>query len=356
MSAPAPASSRMRREIGQIPAAVERIVATADRELSEVAAAIRRERPGWVMIAGRGTSDHAAIYAQYLLETHLGLPTGLAKPSVTTVYDAPVAWGGGLVLAISQSGQSPDIVAVVRAARAAGALTVAITNDARSPLATAAAWQLRCHAGRELAVPATKTYVAELAVVAALVAAVRPSSDLAEGLARLPDALRDTLSDTTRWLDGPGRMAVEDLAGADRALVVSRGYNLATAMELALKLKETVGLFAEAYSTADFAHGPLVLAQPDVPILAIRPNGPMGELVDATLANVAVHGGRVTVIGGSEAATGREGALALRSALPEALTPLQFIVPGQLLVEATAQRRGLSPDAPVGLGKVTRTR
>ena len=148
------------------------------------------------MIAGRGTSDHAAIYAQYLLETHLGLPTGLAKPSVTTVYDAPVAWGGGLVLAISQSGQSPDIVAVVRAARAAGALTVAITNDARSPLAAAAAWQLRCHAGRELAVPATKTYVAELAVVAALVAAVRPSSDLADGLARLPDALRDTLTDT----------------------------------------------------------------------------------------------------------------------------------------------------------------
>jgi glucosamine--fructose-6-phosphate aminotransferase (isomerizing) len=151
-------------------------------------------------------------------------------------------------------------------------------------------------------------------------------------------------------------MAVEDLAGADRALVVSRGYNLATAMELALKLKETVGLFADAYSTADFAHGPLVLAQPDVPIVAIRPDGPMGELVDATLANVAVHGGRVTVIGGSEAATGREGALALRSALPEALTPLQFIVPGQLLVEATAQRRGLSPDAPIGLGKVTRTR
>jgi len=247
-------------------------------------------------------------------------------------------------------------VAVVRAARAAGALTVAITNDARSPLAAAAAWQLRCHAGRELAVPATKTYVAELTVVAALVAAVRPSSDLADGLARLPDALRDTLADTTRWLDGPGRMAVQDLAGADRALVVSRGYNLATAMELALKLKETVGHFAEAYSTADFAHGPLVLAQPDVPILAIRPDGPMGELVDATLANVALHGGRVTVIGGSEAATGREGALALRSALPEALTPLQFIVPGQLLVEATAQRRGLSPDAPVGLGKVTRTR
>jgi glucosamine--fructose-6-phosphate aminotransferase (isomerizing) len=346
----------MRREIAQIPAAVERIVAAAGDELAAVATAVRREKPRWVMIAGRGTSDHAAIYAQYLLETHLGLPTGLAKPSVTTVYGAPVAWGGGLVLAISQSGQSPDIVAVVRAARAAGALTVAITNDSRSPLAAAADWQLRCHAGRELAVPATKTYVAELAVVAALVAAIRPSSELADGLVRLPDALRLTLARTRGWLAGPGRAAVDDLAAADRVLVVSRGYNLATAMELALKLKETVGLFAEAYSTADFAHGPLVLATPDVPILAIRPDGPMGDQVDATLAGVASRGGRVTVIGGPQAADGRERALALPSVLPEALTPLLFIVPGQLLVEATAQRRGISPDAPVGLGKVTRTR
>jgi len=357
MTAVAPAGSRMRREIGQIPAAVERIVSSADHELRDVADAIRREGPSWVMIAGRGTSDHAAVYAQYLIETHLGLPTGLVKPSVTTVYDAPVAWGGGLVLAISQSGQSPDIVAVVRAARAAGAMTVAITNDSRSPLADAAAWHLRCHAGRELAVPATKTYVAELAVVAALVAAIRPSSDLAEGLARLPDALRETLARTREWLAGSGRAAVEDLARADRALVVSRGYNLATAMEVALKLKETVGLFAEAYSTADFAHGPLVLAGPDVPILAIRPDGPMGDLVAATLASVAARGGRVTVIGGPQAALGHDGAaLALPSILPEALTPLLFVVPGQLLVEATALRRGMSPDAPIGLGKVTRTR
>jgi glucosamine--fructose-6-phosphate aminotransferase (isomerizing) len=346
----------MRREIGQIPATVERIVASGDGKLEAVADAIRRARPGWVTIAGRGTSDHAANYAQYLLETHLGLPTGLAKPSVTTVYDASVAWRGGLVLAISQSGQSPDIVAVVRAARAAGALTVAVTNDPRSPLAATAAWHLDCHAGRELAIPATKTYVAELAVVAALVAAIRPSADLANGLGALPRALRETLRHTGRWLEGPGRSAIADLAGADRALVVSRGYNLATAMELALKLKETVGLFAEAYSTADFAHGPRVLARRDVPILAIRPDGAMGAHVDDTLAGVAADGGRVTVIGGPEAAHGRPGSLALVSVLPEALTPLMFVVPGQLLVEATARERGLSPDAPVGLGKVTRTR
>jgi glucosamine--fructose-6-phosphate aminotransferase (isomerizing) len=345
----------MRREIEEIPAVVERVLASAPEELREVAAAVGRARPSWAMIAARGTSDHAAVYAQYLIETHLGLPTGLAKPSVTTVYGAPLAWSGGLLLAISQSGQSPDIVGVVEAARGAGALTVAITNEHPSPLAAAAEWHVPCHAGHELAIPATKTYVAELAVVASLVAAVRSSRELADGLAELPEALRAALALTDAWLAGPGGEVVRDLAAADRALLVSRGYNLATALELALKLKETCGLFAEAYSTADFAHGPLVLAQAAVPTIGIRPDGAMGVLVDESLAAVAVRGGRTTVVGGADAA-GIAGALSLPSTLPEALTPLQFVVPGQLLVEATAQARGISPDAPIGLGKVTRTR
>ncbi|MDQ4036512.1 MAG: SIS domain-containing protein [Chloroflexota bacterium] len=355
MAAIASTPTRMRREIAQIPSAVQRILAASPPELRAVAQAIRRHRPAWAMIAARGTSDHAAVYAQYLIETHLGLPTGLAKPSVTTVYAAPLAWRGGLLIAISQSGQSPDIIGVVEAARRGGALTVSITNEHPSPLATTAEWDLRCHAGQELAVPATKTYVAQLAVVAALVAAVTDDSELKEGLARLPAVLRSALRLTDGWLSGHGRTAIADLAAADRALIVSRGYNLATSLELALKLKETCGLFAEAYSTADFAHGPLVLAQAAVPALAIRPDGAIGVLVDDTLAAVAARRGRPTVIGGVEAAA-IPNALSLPSSLPEALTPIQFVVPGQLLVEATALARGISPDAPVGLGKVTRTR
>ena len=347
--------SLMRREIEQVPEAVERVLAAAPHELRAIADAVDRSRPRWMMIAARGTSDHAAVYAQYVIETHLGLPTGLAKPSVTTVYGARLAWGDGLLLAISQSGQSPDIVGVVQAARQAGALTVAITNQHPSPLAEAAEWRAPCHAGQELAVPATKTYVAELAVVASLVAAIRPDPELADGLAILPDVLRTTLALTDAWLEGSGGEAIRALAGADRALLVSRGYNLATALELALKLKETCGLFAEAYSTADFAHGPMVLAQAAVPIIGIRPDGAMGALVDDTLGAVARRGRLATVIGGQEAAS-IAGALSLPSPLPEALTPLQFVVPGQLLVEATAQAPGISPDAPIGLGKVTRTR
>jgi len=345
----------MRSEIGEIPGVVERVVTGAGTELPGVAHAIRWQRPAWAMIAGRGTSDHAAVYTQYLVETQLGIPTGLVKPSVTTIYEASVAWRGGLVLAISQSGQSPDVVAVVSAARAAGALTVAITNDPGSPLAAAAEWSLDCHAGRELAVPATKTYVAELATIASLVAAIGQTQELMAGLAALPEALRDTVARAESWLAGPGSGAVRAMAAADRALLVSRGYNLATALELALKLKETCGLFAEAYSTADFAHGPLVLSQPGVPTLAIRPDGPMGLLVDATLKAVTARGGSATVIGGAEAAA-HSGALSLPAPLPESLTPLLYVVPGQLLVEAVARELGISPDAPVGLGKVTRTR
>ena len=357
-----PGITRMRREIGQIPGVASRILAAAPHDLREVAAAVRAARSRFAVIAARGTSDHAANYAQYLMESHLGLPTGLAKPSITTIYERSLRWKGGLLLAISQSGESPDIVAVVSAARAGGALTVAITNHPDSPLGDAAEHVLACRAGRELAIPATKTYVAQLVVVAALVEAIRPSTDLSHGLAALPTILRATLRATDRWLTGEdgagspgGPEAVDAFARANRALVVSRGYNLATALELALKFKETCGLFAEAYSTADFAHGPVVLAQPRIPVLAIRPDGPMGGLVDETLQRTGARGGRPVVIGGPEAG-GTKGALALPFDLSEALTPIAYVVPGQLLVEAVARRRGISPDSPAGLGKVTLTR
>ena len=344
----------MRGEIEQIPEVVERILGESPPEIASVARSIAAAQPAWIMIAARGTSDHAAVYAQYLMETHLGLPTGLAKPSVTTIYGSNLAWRGGLLLAISQSGRSPDIVEVVTAAREAGALTLAITNAPDSPLAAAAELNLDCRAGPELAVPATKTYVAELAVLVALVAALRPDSSVAAAAPGLPDALRRAIAATSAWLDARGDAVVEAFARTDRALLVSRGYNLATSLELALKLKETCGLFAEAYSTADFAHGPLVLAGADAPTLAIRPDGEMGRLVDETVASVAQRGGRTTIIGGPEV-EGREGALAIPGSVLEVVSPLVLVVPGQLLVEATARRRGIDPDSPVGLGKVTLT-
>lgn len=341
----------MRREIGEIPATVARIRDAAS-EIEAVAAVIRDFAPRWVTIAARGTSDHAAVYAQYLIESQLGIPTGLAKPSITTLYEAPLDWRDGLLLAISQSGRSPDIVAVTDAARRGGALTLSIVNEEGSPLAAAAEMALPCLAGPELAIPATKTYVADLAVLVALVAALSPHGELRDALPALPDTLSAVEEGTDAWLRESADV-LDAFAAADRALVVSRGYNLATALELALKLKETCGLFAEPYSSADFAHGPLILAGPGVPALGIRPDGPIGRLVDQALANIRSRGGQPVCIGDSEA---DPEALILPMDLPEILTPLPFAVAGQLLVEAIARRRGLDPDAPPGLNKVTLTR
>ncbi len=349
----------MRDEIGEIPAVVRALLANGAAARAEVAAAIRRADPAWVSIVARGTSDHAAVYGGFLVETELGLPAALASPSVTTVYRAPIRWRGGLVIAISQSGQSPDVVAVTEAARQGGAVTVAITNTPGSPLAGAAEHELHCGAGPERAVAATKTYVAELAVLAALVAELAPSSAMAGALAVVGDALDEVLAASVAWVDGPaGGELVAAIAAAGRAIVASRGFNLATALEVSLKLKETSLIFAEGYSTADLEHGPIALATADVPLIVIRPDGPMGLAIDASVARAAAGGAMSWHIGGREIDS-PERALSLAGAaaqLPEALSPLLYVLPGQLVAEAVARRLGRDPDAPLGLTKVTLTR
>ena len=348
----------MRDEIAEIPAVVRALLIEGAAARTEVADAIRRAGPAWVSIVARGTSDHAAVYGSFLVETQLGLPSGLASPSVTTIYRAPIRWRGGLVIAISQSGQSPDVVAVTRAAREAGAVTVAITNTPGSPLAAVAEHELRCGAGAERAVAATKTYVAELAVLAGLVAELAPTSAVAGALPFVPDALDLALTASSTWVDGQaGSELVTAIAAAGRAIVASRGFNLATALEVSLKLKETSGIFAEGYSTADLEHGPIALAAPDVPLLVVRPDGPMGQAIDGSVTRASAGGSMSWVIGGREV-HGTDRGLSLAAAgddLPEALSPLLYVLPGQLVAEAVARRLGRNPDAPEGLTKVTLT-
>jgi glutamine---fructose-6-phosphate transaminase (isomerizing) len=352
----------MRREIAAIPDVVRRFLDESRGEVAAAVRAVRAAEPAFVAIVARGTSDHAALHLRYLIETELGIPTGLAAPSVTTIYGAEVRWGGGVVIAVSQSGRSPDLIAVVEAARAAGATTIAIANDAASPLAVAAEHVIECRAGEERSVAATKSYVAQLAAGAALVAGLAPDGSLAAALDGMPAVLSASLDAASAAVNDDAEIVAE-FAESERSIVISRGYDYPTALETALKLKETGRLFAEGYSSADFSHGPVVLSGPGVPVLAIRPDGRMGPAVDEGIAAARAAGGRPWVIGGADVAAGERSddadrwiGLPLPRSLPEGLTPLATILPGQLLAEAVARRRGHDPDAPPGLQKVTLTR
>ena len=279
----------MHAEISEIPDTVRRLVVDDDDQFSAAVARIHAARPRLVILAARGTSDHAATYAKYLFEATLGLPVSLAAASLTTIYHQSPNWADALVVSLSQSGASPDILAVTEAARAGGAVTVAITNDPGSPLATAAEFSIACGAGLERSVAATKTYVAELAAIAALVARLSGEANLIGELDRLPVHLAEVLETAQDWLVETDTI-IDRVAGASRMLVVSRGFNLPTALEVALKFKETAGIFAEGYSSADLLHGPVALAIPAVPVVAFRPNGPMGAAIDPVIDRLVAGG------------------------------------------------------------------
>ena len=353
----------MLREIAAIPEVVGHLLAEGRPEIERAAAAIRDADPRWVSLVARGTSDHAAIHLRYLIETELGIPAGMAAPSTVTIYGAELRWRGGLVIAVSQSGRSPDLIGVVEAARAGGAVTVAIVNDAASPLAATAAHVIDCRAGEERSVAATKSYVAQLAAGACLVATLAPSPALRNALPLVPRMLADAL-DVSRSAIHDAAPIVKEFAASERSIVIGRGFEYPTALETALKLKETSRLFAEGYSSADFSHGPVALTGPEVPILAIRPDGRMGLLVDEGIGAALATGSIPWVVGGpalaADAPAGmlpdRLITLPLPTNLPEALASLATILPGQLLAEAVARRRGYDPDAPPGLRKVTLTR
>jgi glucosamine--fructose-6-phosphate aminotransferase (isomerizing) len=352
----------MRREIVEIPSVVARFVDEGRGDVGAAVDAVRAANPSWISLVARGTSDHAALFMRYLIEIELGIPAGLAAPSTVTIYGARLGWRSGAVIAVSQSGRSPDLIAFLETARTGSAPTLAIVNDAASPLAAAAEHVIDCRAREERSVAATKSYVAQLAAGVALAAGLHDESRLAAGLAAMADLLAGSIEAATALIHD-GSALVEEFAASDRCIVIGRGYDYATALETALKLKETGRLFAEGYSTADFSHGPVVLSAADVPVLVIRPGGRMGPSVDEGILAARAAGARPWIVVGEDDPGPIAGEdpdrlirLPLPRDLPEALAPLASIVPGQLLAEAVSRRRGYDPDAPPGLRKVTLTR
>jgi glucosamine--fructose-6-phosphate aminotransferase (isomerizing) len=340
----------LEQEIDSQPDVVARLL---DREVERVSRiAARLPHFDYALIAARGTSDHAATYAKYAWGALGGRPVALATPSLYTLYGTPPRLGNALVVGISQSGQSPDIVGVLEDGRRQGRPTLAITNDGSSPLAAAADDVIELHAGAEQSVAATKTYVAQL-VVAAMLAAVwsEQPARLAE-LQRLPAALADTLA----AVSGATPLA-QRLREAEQCLVLGRGFNFATALELALKLKELTYLPASAYSSADFRHGPIATVTAGLPTILVMPSGAaLDDMLDMA-RDLQARGADLVLISDAPAERLPNGTLLpLPAPLPEWLSPVAAIVPGQVLALRLTIARGGDPDHPRGLHKVTLTR
>ena len=340
----------MAAEIAEQPEVYARILAEGAGAIAAVARAVRAREPRFAVFVARGTSDHAALYAKYLVETRLGLPAGLASPSTITVYGARPAMDGVLALGVSQSGVSPDLVESLTRAREGGAITVAITNAPDSPLAQVAEFHLDILAGAERAVAATKSYTAQLLTLFLFVEALA-GGGVPEAATHLPEWARAVLA---------GEDAVAALAVryrfADQLVTTARGFNHATALEAALKLMETSYLVAHAFSAADLLHGPLAMIHRGFPVIAVVPEGAGGAALAPVLARLRDVGADTLVLGDPAAMAYATVPLPLPALGPESLSPLLTILPLQHLAWHLARLRGEDPDAPRGLRKVTETR
>jgi glucosamine--fructose-6-phosphate aminotransferase (isomerizing) len=349
-------ATRLYREIHEQPAVLARLLDRERDTVSALADEIRRRHVDHVLIAARGTSDNAARYAQYLLGAANRLPVGLTTPSLFSIYQKPPRFGNALVMGISQSGKSPDIVSVVAEARRQGALTAALTNEPDSDLGRTADHVVSLHAGEEKSVAATKTYTAELGAVAMLSIALNDKrvpahAQATQELARLPDWAAQTLA-----LDNPIERAAERYCYMRHCVVIGRGYNYCTAFELALKIKELTYTIVQPYSSADFMHGPLAIIEPGFPAFVVAPSGAMIDDMRAFCATARERGAELVAISDHpDILSAARTALALPEGVPEWLSPIVAILPGQLFAAHLAHSRGYDPDRPRALHKVTET-
>ncbi len=339
--------SLMSREIAESGDALARQLAANAEATKRYAALLRERDPRLVATIARGSSDHCALYLKYLFEILLGVPCASIGPSIASLYNARLKLDGSLALAISQSGRSPDIVAMQDAAKSGGAMTLALVNDVSSPLATAADCLLPLHAGPERSVAATKSMIATLVAGAALIAEWREDAALAAAIAGLPGLLSAQTAP-------PPEALVGRVAAAKSAFILGRGATFAIAAEAALKLKETCAIHAEAFSSAEVLHGPAGIIAPGFLVLAFLPQDEAREGTGETLARLGAMGADIMTVDALEA--DEPTALAASPADHPLLTPIAMIHRFYFLAEACARRLGRDPDNPPHLRKVTETR
>jgi glucosamine--fructose-6-phosphate aminotransferase (isomerizing) len=346
----APRADHMLREIREQPEALQRLLDHEPDRVSALCQAARERDVSLLFLAARGTSDHAAVYAKYLIEIAAGLPVALAAPSVFTLYRARVRLEQALVLGISQSGKAADAIEVLSLAREAGRLTGCITNDRDSPMARTAEHPLYCHAGPEKSLPATKTYTTSLALVCALAACLSARDDLLEDLRRVPELVSAALRLEEQVADRAERYRY-----MEECAVLARGINQCSALETALKLSETSYLRAQPFSAADFLHGPIAVVEEGYPCFLFAPGGAgfeaMVELADA----LEKRGAELIVLSDRPELLDRAETPLPMPETPELLSPLVGIVVAQLFAYHLARVKGRDPDRPRGLKKVTHT-
>lgn len=338
-------ASLMLTEALSAPAAVARLLAAENAAWTELGARLRTSQPPVAITIARGSSDHAAAYLAYLMMIRLGVPVASLPMSVITLHRTQVRARDMLAVAISQSGQSPDVVESLGALRKAGAITAAIVNDLESPLARVGEWPLGLMAGPEHAVAATKTCIASYAAAARLIGAWQNDQTLLAALADLPAQL--AIAARANW-----GAALPALASATRAIIVSRGAGLSVAQETALKLKETCGLHAEAFSSAEVRHGPVALIGPTEPVLLLGMRGPALTDLVGLAAELRARGGAVLLAAPTDV-PGRD--LTVPQTGHSDLDPIATMQAIYPLVVQLARARGMDPDAPPHLQKVTRT-
>lgn len=338
-------SSLMLEEAQSAAQAVAAQQGYADQHLSKLASLLARQPPQLALTVARGSSDHAANYFAYLAMQRLGVPVVSLPMSLVTLHHAPLNVAGQLAVALSQSGQSPDLVETMGALGRSGAVTVALVNQDASPLAACCDWVVPLCAGQEKSIAATKSYIASLSAVARLIAHWQGDPALLAALRSLPDRLQQATCQD--W-----SMAVDTLVNADRIMVVGRGLGFAIALEAALKFKETCALQAEAFSSAEIKHGPMELIDEGYPLLIFAPRSPEQDGLIALAREMRERGARVLLAAPGNIA---DRDLTLTTADDEVLDPLLAIQSFYLMAARLSEARGLNPDQPRYLAKITRT-
>jgi glucosamine--fructose-6-phosphate aminotransferase (isomerizing) len=344
--------SKMLEEIREQPASLERTLEAERGRIEQLRGRLKRERPRLIMLAARGTSDNAAQFGRYLLEITTGIPVTLAAPSIFTLYSAPFQFDGVMVIAISQSGESTDTNLVLQRAREHGALTIGVTNEESSTLARLAEWTFLVRAQKERSVAATKTYTGQLLMLYLIAYALGAGLNL-DDVARVPEL-------ASRALDLEPEIAerAERYRFMERAVVIGRGLNYANAFEFALKMMETCYVVAERFSAADLLHGPIAMIEPSFPSFLFAPSGVTWPGIKETLEKLLLLEAETLIItdqSNREAIAMSKRSVCLPMKLDELYTPIPYIIPAQIFAARIAAEKGLNPDRPRTISKVTRT-